>query len=312
LRQVAPATPRVLPIDRLMAGYNLVLAGIWSLYLGRASFAPWILLAHLAGATLPILWRRAPDPLSLPLRAIRDLYPLIWLGALWSELALLHLVRVAPPADAAIAALDLAVFGSHLNETWLPGTTSLLLSETLHFSYWAYYLLIGIPPLVLALTRRTEALRDLVFRVMLVYLTCYLVFIIAPVYGPRETAMRYTGPLAEGFFYQLVHHTVNFGESPGCSFPSSHAAAAVAIALMGWRYFSRPVGILLFIEAVGVALGTFFTQNHYAIDALAGFIWGVVFTVIVAPPVMRWLGDRPRPGVRRLDPDLSPAPELER
>lgn len=293
-----------------MAVYNLVLAGIWALYLGRTSYVPWILAAHLAGATLPLLWRRAPDPLSQPLRAIRDLYPLLWLGALWSELALLHLVRVAPSVDPQIAALDLAVFGSHLNETWMPGTKSLLLSEVLHFSYWAYYLLIGIPPLVLALTRRPEALRDMVFRLMLVYLTCYLVFIVAPVYGPRELAARYSGPLTEGFFYRLVNTTVGFGESPGCSFPSSHVAAAVAIALIGWRSFSRPVGLLLSIEAVGVALGTFFTQNHYPIDALAGLLWGAAFTLVVAPPAMRWLADRPP--APRLRADLTTAPELER
>ena len=298
---------RVLPIDRLVAAYNLILAGVWALYLGRAAYVPWIVAAHAAGAFLPVLWRRAPLPLSQPLRAIRDLYPLIWLGAFWAELALLHSLRIAPGLDPQIAALDLAVFGSHLNETWMPGTRQLWVSELLHFSYWAYYLLIGIPPLVLALTRRTQALRDLVFRLMLVYLTCYLVFIVAPVYGPRELAARYEGPLTQGFFYQLVYNTLSIGESPGCAFPSSHVAAAVTIALVGWRWFSRPIGILLGLEAIGVALGTFFTQNHYAIDSLAGIIWGAGFAVLVAPVLMRRL-DRP---LRHPKPEPEIAPPSE-
>ena len=66
-------------------------------------------------------------------------------------------------------------------------------------TYWAYYLLIGLPPLALMLLGRTAALRDLVFRLMLTYLTCYAIYLVYPVYGPGLTLPRYAGPLAVDF-----------------------------------------------------------------------------------------------------------------
>jgi len=289
--------PRVLPVDRFVAVYNAVFAGFWIAYAGRAPYAAWLSLAHAAAATLPALLRRAPPAPWRPIRTLRELYPLLWLAAFWPELDLLHQLRVPPTFDHQIAALDLALFGvrgTHLDLVWMWRMPYPWLSEPMHFAYWAYYLLIGIPPVVLLLLGRTQALRDIVFRMMLTYLTCFLLYILYPVYGPGLTLPRYAGPLTDGVFYQLVRATLGAGDSPGCAFPSSHVAGAITIAYAVSRWVPRWVAGLLWIEAIGVLVSTVYTQNHFPIDALSGLAWGLALQVAVAPSLARWLDGRRR------------------
>ncbi len=285
---------RVLPVDRLVAMYNAVFAGFWIAYAGRTPAAGWLALTHVAAAALPALLRRARDPLPQPIATLRELYPLIWLAAFWPELDLLHQLRVPPTFDPQIAALDLTLFGihgTHVNLVWMWQTPYAWLSEPMHFSYWAYYVLIGLPPIALTWLGRSAALRDMVFRMMLTYLTCFVIYILYPVYGPGLTLPRYAGPLTDGFFFQLVRTTLGAGDSPGCAFPSSHVAGAITIAYIGSRWLPRWVSSLLWAEAIGVLISTVYTQNHFPIDALSGLGLGLLLQAGVAPALSRWLGD---------------------
>lgn len=287
---------RVLPVDRCVALYNAIFAGFWIASATRVPYAPWLAFAHVVAAMLPALLRRAPDELSPPVRLLRELYPLIWLGAFWPELDLLHQLHIPPTFDHQIAALDLALFGvrgTHVDLVWMWRMPYRWLSEPMHFAYWAYYLLIGIPPLAFAALGRTAALRDVVFRMMLTYLTCFVIFIVYPVYGPGLTLPRYSGPLTDGLFYRLVRASLGAGDSPGCAFPSSHVAGAITIAFAAARWTPRWIGALLWAEAIGVLVSTVYTQNHFPIDALAGLAWGLLLQMAVAPPLVRWLERRP-------------------
>src|SRR2546422_7240227 len=120
----------------------------------------------------------------------------------------------------------------------------------MHFAYWASSLLIGIPPLAFGALGRTAALRDVVFRMMLTYLTCFVIFIVYPVYGPGLTLPRYSGSLTDGLFYRLVRASLGAGDSPGCAFPSSHVAGAVTIAFAAARRTPRRIRALLLAQAI--------------------------------------------------------------
>jgi membrane-associated phospholipid phosphatase len=42
------------------------------------------------------------------------------------------------------------------------------------------------------------------------------------------------------------------------------------------------------LAAVGVALSTFYTQHHFAIDSLGGIILALWLQLLVAPALIRW------------------------
>ena len=299
----------VRPVDRFIAGYNVLLAIVWGTLVGRADFAASIALAHVVGATLPFLLARSTGRLGSVTDTLGQIYPLLWMLAFWTELGFLRPFH-GPAHDGWVTALDLAVFRVHLNAVWMPRMPWLWLSETMHFSYFVYYALIFLPPLVLLIARRREALEDVTLRLLVTYLGCYTLYLLFPVDGPGHTMIHYQGAPNTGLFYHLVHQAGDFGDSVGTAFPSSHVAGAVTIAWAGWRWFSRPVRWLLTLEAVGVVVATVYTQNHYAIDVTTGLVWTVVLQALVVPALA---GARARPApasVSRLAPPIMPEPAL--
>jgi len=299
---------KVYPVDRLVAGYNLILAVTWALLLGRAPYAPLLLFAHVSASFLPRLLAVAPDRPCRLRDGLREIYPIIWVLAFWTEIDFIraHLHGIAN--DGPIAALDHALFGAHLSDTWIATMPYVWLSEAMHFCYFAYYPLIFLPPLALMIAGRIQALRDVVLRLAVTYLACFLVYIVFPVDGPHFLQQQYQGPLNDGVFYNLVRGAQALGDSRGAAFPSSHVTAAFSIAYIGWRWFKRPIALLLTAEAVGVALSTVYTQNHYAVDAIAGIDWALTLQGFVVPLFYRWLG--PRPLQTPLVPVLPPYPQI--
>jgi membrane-associated phospholipid phosphatase len=281
---------RVYPVDITLAVFNLLMAAVWVAGLGRWRYVPMLAAVHVVAAGLPWLLSRAPT-LSTPVAHLRRVYPLLWLAAFWTEVDLVRRQLHDGSFDAVIIAAEQAIIGVHLHELWMPRMNSLWFSELLHFSYFAYYLSIVLPVAWLWFRRRDEDLMNSLFRMMAVYTICFFLFAIMPVDGPRHTGMIFEGARAEGFFARLVQLVaVEHGESLGAAFPSSHVAAAVTIAWVGWLYFPRPVFVLLVIEAIGVFLSTFYTQAHYAIDSVAGLVLALVVQAALVPFALRLAG----------------------
>lgn len=282
----------VRPVDRFVAAYNVLLAIVWGALVGRADYAAPIALAHVVGAGLPWLLARSGGRFGRVTDVLHQIYPMFWMLAFWTELGFLRPFH-GPAHDAWVTALDLAVFRVHLNAVWMPRMPWLWLSELMHFSYYAYYALIFLPPLVLLITRRREALQDVVLRLLVTYLGCYTLYLMFPVDGPGHTMVHYQGAPNTGLFYHLVHQAGDFGDSMGTAFPSSHVAGALTIAWAGWRWFSRPVRLLLAVEAFGVVVATVYTQNHYAIDVASALVWTVLLQLLVVPALTRSRARRP-------------------
>lgn len=292
---------RATPAERLTAAYNVVLAVVWAVLLNQAPYAAPICAAHAAGAAVPWLYRRAPDHLSPVAATLREVYPLIWLIAFWTELDFLrHLLHVTPN-DRPIAAFEVALFGFNIDRVWMPSMPATGFSELMHLLYFAYYPAVLIPLVYVAVAGSTAMKRDFVFRVMLVYLASFVVYMACPVDGPHFIGARFEGALQQGFFYRLVWVLQGAGDSQGCSFPSSHVAASVTMAYLALRWFRRPSAALLAAAALGVTLSSVYTQNHYAVDALAGVVWALALQLLVAPVLLRWWEPTARPmgeGVR--------------
>lgn len=302
----------VAPVDRLLAAFNGFMAVAWASATDGTGAAPWLFCAaHAAAAGLPWLIGRAGG-LSPAVAALRHTYPLLWLPAFWLEVDPLRRALHDVANDSFVRALDTSLTGVPLHATWMPAMPFAWLSEPLHFAYFIYYLTIVAPLVVLALRRRADA-GEAVFRIMLTYVACFASYALFPVDGPHHLEVMYRGPTADGFWYGIVHGINDAGGSLGAAFPSSHAAGAVTIACIGAFYFRRWVAVLLGIQAAAVVLATFYTQYHYAIDALAGAALALVLQLLVAPVLLRPSAPRERLHVPRLPvpPLFEPAQRSE-
>jgi len=297
---------RVRTVDLLVAGYNLVLAAAWTRLADGVGPAACIAATHALAAGLPLVLARHCGRRGR-WRVARELYPLAAIALFWSELGRLHALSASPHYDQLVARLDLALFGRHLNLLWMPAMPWPAFSELMHLFYAVYYPIILLPPLAMWLTGRREALRDMTLRLTVTYLGCYLLYLLFPVIGPAELLPHYEGALTGGFFYHLTHAARAAGDSLGTAFPSSHTAGAVTAAVLGWRWLSRPVRWLLTVQAAGVLLATVYTQNHYAVDALAGLVWALGLQLGLVPTLTRE-ADGPVPPLPVRWDTLTPEP----
>ena len=81
----------------------------------------------------------------------------------------------------------------------------------------------------------------------------------------------------QGFFYGLVEDAKAAGERPTAAFPSSHVGVSTICILLAWHSGNRKLLFSLLPFYVFLCMATVYIQAHYAIDAIAGLITGVVF-----------------------------------
>jgi membrane-associated phospholipid phosphatase len=288
-------TAPVRPIDRLLAGCNLALAGAW-LVAGDPG-APAAAALHLAALAVPAALDRLATRAPRPATVAREAWPLVLLFTFWSELGPL-LPRLHPVAnDAFIARLDLALFGRHWNTEWAALMPWPWLTETMFFAYLLYLPLIVAPVAALALRGRLDAVGDASFRLMATYAACYAVYLVFPVLGPRESLPGAEALVPGGFFAGISELLRDHGDSLGTAFPSSHAAGAVTVAIVAARWFRPATAALLAAQAALVALATVYTGNHFTIDAVAGVGLAALAQLALVPWLLARFAPRPAPRV---------------
>jgi membrane-associated phospholipid phosphatase len=262
---------RLHPVDWLIAGYNAVIVVV---LLVRAPELPgwgWLLLAHLLIFAL-VLLVRAPG-LGAIGRALAELYPLILLAGLYSELDVLNAGRAMH--DTLVQGWETALFGGQPSRDWWRTAPSLFWSFVLHGAYLAYYPILVVPAFWFALRRQLNALRLFVLSVMLAFIPCYLFFVFMPVAGPYYAFARPSGPFVETVTARWVYDALAQGSSIGAAFPSSHVAATVAAMLAAWAA-SRRLGLALLVPTLLLLVAVVYCQMHYGVDALAGLLIGVL------------------------------------
>lgn len=294
----------VYPVDWIVASYNAILAIIWLALASRAVGVLALALVHAAAAGLPWLLRSLPR-VPPQARALRDGYPLIGIALFWAELGPLQALRSVGSGDLLVRRLDLALFGVHWHEIWMSVMPGRWVSEVMHFAYFLYYLLLLIPPLAIGIRCGLQGFRSAVLALTITYLSCFLFYLVLPVYGPRALGAAPLAAAPDGPFHSLVELARASGDSPGTAFPSSHVAGAATIAWLGWRWLSRRWFVTLVLAALGVTLSTVYTRNHYAVDAVAGFLWIVPLQGAIVPALER-LGRGDRAAATRSSTQVRP------
>jgi hypothetical protein len=275
----------LVPVDRWVSFCNLFVAITW-LPLAQASpLAREFLAGHLLLAALPwLLTRRRNHPLRLP-PVVCDLYPLLMIAALWSELGIRHRFTVSGLNDQLISRTELTLFGLHPHEVGVRLLHAPWLLEVMHGVYFTYYvLLIGVPVLVLLANSRIGTQR-MVLRLAVGYLGCFLIYFIFPVEGPRSAFPASIAPLANGGFAMANSAIRSAGDSLGTAFPSSHVVGTISLAWAAWEAGPVWLRVPSVLAAAAIPAATVYTQNHYALDALFGVVVALLLHRLVVPAV---------------------------
>lgn len=262
------------PVDWLLLGYVAVVSVVAAV---RAPDRPgcwWLLVAHaLFVALLYLITRPGLGPVG---RTIREIYPLLLLPGLYSELDILNSGAVAV-YDSFVQQWELMVFGSQVSREWWQAMPSRFLSTLLHGAYLSYYLIVSAPALYFAWRGDLQAVRRFVLVVIATFVICYLFFIFFPVAGPYYEFPRPAAWFTDNLAARLTYEALATGSSYGAAFPSSHVAAAVAATRAAARS-SRRLGIALALPTALLTLAVVYCQMHYAVDAVAGLAIGIGVT----------------------------------
>ena len=208
------------------------------------------------------------------LRFLSHWYPLGLSAFFFEEIhSIVHIIQ-ARWFDSYLINFDYAMFGAHPT-IWFEQHITYGLTETMNFFYFAYWPLIPALALLLWLSNKEE-FSSYVFALCLSYCCCYLIFIFFPIEGPFHTLrqLQSINAMPGGIFTHLVDLVEKHGRIHGGAFPSAHVAGSVVSTIAAFRY-SRKLGMIVLILALGVCGATVYGRYHYAVD-----IWGGILVAI--------------------------------
>ncbi len=276
IREAALLTLLQRRTDELTAGYLLVTASLMVLFREQVMYLPLFLCLHITTAAL-LLWLRSFSPLPSFWKFLHDWYPVLVFPLLYKEVEFLASAFGDWGLTEPIRSLEANLFQGHpslyLSErwNWVP------LSEYLHFCYFSFMVMLPVVGGYWYGRGRMLAFRELLFLVGVAFYGSYLFFILFPVDSPFYLAAPPDGPIADYFFYKLVHEISSRGGARGGAFPSTHVSASIIVLVVAWKR-QRRLAYLLLPIVLGVIVATVYGRFHYVLDTIAGLALGVVIT----------------------------------
>ena len=237
---------------------------------------PAIVTAHVA-LCVGLMWMRRRTPLASPLSVALDWHPLALFPILYKEVQLLAAAVGDWRLTAVVSAAEARLFRGQPSLYLSERLSVVAVSEYLHFCYLAYLVLIPGVAAYWYLTKRRAAFHELMLLLAIVMFGSYFVFILWPVDSPFYRFDLLGPPLAGHVFFDLVHFVSSRGGARGGAFPSAHAAGAMVLWLVAFRY-QRRLAILLTPVIAGLIVATVYGRFHYALDTIAGV--GLALTVV--------------------------------
>ncbi len=290
------ASYAAMPHDAVIAAFSLLLAALSFAYPGTASsfmFAGGptrgfrVGLALVALAFLASLAPLTRTDAPAPLRFIRTFYPLLFVFLFFQESILLSsLVFGGAARDASFAAFDGALFGFQPARAFYRAFEAWPWANELMFaSYFLYYLLLGITPLIAWFTGRQKEAERQIFILSAMMALVFGFYVFFRVEGPKYwfpdlQALGYAH-FRGGFFtafFQRVFATTNLY---GAAFPSTHVCFTVSLAMFA-RRIDRRLTIPYALAALLVSLSTVYLYAHYVADVLGGIAAAFVLVPLLS------------------------------
>ncbi len=228
----------------------------------------------LLAATAALAGRAAKDP-DLPpaLRALHVAWPFLVLPGVFTGLRWLA-PAVAPPDrrfDDELAAWDLDWCGLDVAR-WSEGFLTAPLADFFMVFYALYFVMpVGVFAAYILRARR-EALYRALFTVSAGLYSCYALYLLVPVAGPRHDHVNRSAPLPRGWITGWTHDFIRDLEpQPYDAFPSAHVVLGLLCAALCWRFGGW---IRWSVAVVGglTAVSTVVLRYHYLVDDLAGLV----------------------------------------
>jgi membrane-associated phospholipid phosphatase len=279
---------RLRPMDWGVLGYLVLASAVAAARIGRIPGVEWALAAHGLGVGAVLLLAR--PGLGKFGAGLREVYPLVLVVLYYGALDVLTGHGAIATHERTIQHWEALLFGGQVSHTWWQRDPSPFWSTLLHAVYASYYFVVAAGPIWFLARGDRENLRRSVTAISATYGLCFVVFLLYPVAGPNYEFPRPSPEFLDNPAAHLVYSLLQRGSSYGAAFPSSHVAAALTAALVAFRG-SRLLGTILLVPAAILPVAVVYTQMHYAMDALAGVIVGVL--VFLAGRAME-AGSRPK------------------
>ena len=248
------------------------------------------------------VYRLLPCPITMFLRIAVQMVFLSW----WYP-DTYELNRMLPNLDHVFAGLEQQLFGYQPSLLFSQKVPWGWFSELMCMGYVSYFPLMSVLLVYYFFMRHHEFLLS-AFVLLTSFFVFYVVFALLPVTGPQfyylavgtdniaqgmlpnvgDWFMTHSERMAPpgwsgGVFHHLLDLAHDAGERPTAAFPSSHVGITTVVMLLAWRTRSRSLffGMLPFFLLM--CLSTVYIYAHYAIDAIAGFLTGLVFYFTLMP-----------------------------
>lgn len=220
--------------------------------------------------------------------------------------------RIFPNLDHFFAGAELSIFGCQPAQLFETVCNNFWWREFFNLGYWSYYPMIATVTLWYFFKHPKETERC-TFIIICSFYIYYLIYIFLPVAGPQfyfpvigeefisngpypplgdyfNLHPQIDIPQADkgGLFTSLVNMAQASGERPTAAFPSSHIGISTILMLLAFRA-KKGLASAMFPFYVLLCCATVYIKAHYLIDAIAGFISGILFYLITATIFDRWM-----------------------
>jgi membrane-associated phospholipid phosphatase len=228
-------------------------------------------------------------------RVVGLVYMPLLFGTFYAQIEYLGVIfrDYGDPFDPVLIDLEAAIFGMQPSLEWSRAWPWPWLLELMQFAYFSYYVfpLIGLSLIWLG-GRRDRAERwalseGLVRDLVAVMLTCYLWFVLVPVWGPKYfDHLGVAGSLADeglrGWLFTDIMHWIDAqGALQGAAFPSSHVAGSMVSWWWGWRAAPRHRWWFTTLWVL-LSLSIVYARYHYVLDLVGGVAWGAFIMALTA------------------------------
>ncbi len=258
-------------------------------------------------AAMWLVYRLVPCRLTLFLRIVVQMAFLGW----WYP-DTYEINRTLPNLDHLFAGWEQDVFGCQPSLLFSQKVPWGWFSELMCLGYVSYFPLMLIV-YVYYFFKRYNEFQLAAFTILTSFFLYYVIYVLLPVTGPQFYYLAVgTDKIAEGIFPNLGdwfllhsermatpggsdgfwHHILdmahNAGERPTAAFPSSHVGITTIVLMLAIRTRSRGLVFTILPFFILMCLSTVYIYAHYAIDAIAGLVTGLMFYVLLAVIIPRY------------------------